>query len=302
MKKITILVYIILLVNIGFAQQNPMYSNYSFSNFILNPAMTGSVSYVPIRFVARQQWQGIAEAPKTISIVGSSLVANNKLGVGGYILSDKFGAINQNAIQLNLSYQLEINNNHNLSFGIGGKGMQYVFNKNDLNSIEDNDLTLQSQTEQIWAPEADFGLLFYENNHKYFFGISGNQLIEYDFSIGGEGINKLARHFFMMGGYKFNLNDDFDIEPSVVARYTKVAPLNANLYLKTIFKNKYWLSISYRTSSDIMCMLGIEYSNFIIGYTYEYSFGVIRNYQSGSHEIVLGYNFGKRTNSGSTLL
>ncbi|NMC99137.1 MAG: type IX secretion system membrane protein PorP/SprF, partial [Bacteroidales bacterium] len=38
------------------AQQLPLYSQYMFNGFLLNPGIAGSVDYFPIRITARQQW------------------------------------------------------------------------------------------------------------------------------------------------------------------------------------------------------------------------------------------------------
>ena len=55
-----------------------------------------------------------------------------------------------------------------------------------------------------------------------------------------------------------------------------------------------WFGVSYRTNDAIIGI--IEYQankRFRVGYSYDFTITEIGNYSNGSHEIMIGYDFGK---------
>ena len=63
--------------------------------------------------------------------------------------------------------------------------------------------------------------------------------------------------------------------------------LNANFLIKELL----WVGAGYRTGDAISAMLGIQLSkNMRINYSYDYTLTGLQKYNSGSHEITLGYD------------
>ena len=304
MKKIYTLLLFILLVGAVNAQQQPLYSQYMFNRFLLNPAITGNVDYIPLRLTARQQWVGIDNAPSTQAISGHTLLGNKSMGVGGYIFADKFGPETKIGLQATYSYIIDLNSiDSKLSFGLALKAFQYQMDYNQMTAIDEGDEVLINQNkETAFVPDADFGV--YLQGEKYFAGISATQLIELPIEISENEVDKnsMIRHYYLLGGYKFQVGEKFEIEPSVLAKATEKTPFNLDINVRGIYMENYWLGASYRTSGEIIAMFGIKYNSFIFGYAFDYSTSEIKNFQSGSHEIMLGYNFGEGKNKGSSLL
>ena len=105
-----------------------------------------------------------------------------------------------------------------------------------------------------------------------------------------------------MGGYKFTINDDFDVEPSLLVKGTMQTPWQIDFNVKGYYKRSYWLGISYRSSKDIVAMLGVKVKKYYLGYAFDYTMSNIKRYSSGSHEILLGVNVFEGRNKGSKLL
>lgn len=303
MKKTYTLLLFIMLAGIINAQQQPLYSQYMFNRFLLNPAITGNVDYIPLRLTARQQWVGINNAPSTQAISGHMLLGNKSMGVGGYIFADKFGPETKIGLQASYSYILELNSiNSKLSFGLALKAFQYKLDYTQMTAIDEGDDVLYKNSETAFVPDADFGV--YLQGERYFAGISATQLIELPIKIADKEVDKnsMIRHYYILGGYKFQLGEQFELEPSILAKGTETTPFNLDVNLRGIYMQNYWLGISYRTSGEVIAMLGVKYSGFIFGYSFDYSTSEIKNFQSGSHEIMIGYNFGEGKNKGSSLL
>lgn len=297
-KLILLLIAVSCLLMTGFSQQLPLYSQYMFNRLLLNPGVTGSTDVIELRLTARQQWVGIEKAPSTQIISGHLKLNNRTMGVGGVIFADRFGAESRIGLQGNYSYILPVfNEEANLAFGISFQVFQYQMDYTNFTSLDADDPILMHNKENSWLPESDFGLYLYSEN--YFAGISANQMIELPVKINGDQIelNSLVRHYHLIGGYKFAISGDFDLEPSTLLKGTFVSPFQADINLKGIYRDDYWLGFSYRSSGDIIAMLGLTYSDFVFGFAYDFATSKLMQYQDGSFELMLGYNipFGDNT-------
>jgi len=303
MKKILIVSTILLtIMSFSKAQQMPLYSQYMMNGFLLNPAMAGNVDYIPLRLTVRQQWVGITDAPSTQAISGHYLFNNKKMGLGGYIYNDMFGPIRQTGIQACYSYHLQMGTNNKLALGIAFKAFQFEYDETALTVIDENDPVVQNAKESTFIPDADLGIYFYDDEHRYFAGFAATQLIELDIKLDESNKNSMVRHYYLTGGYKFKISEEFDLEPSILVKGTEKTPFQLDFNAKGYYKKNYWLGVSYRSSKDIVAIIGIKVDKYYIGYSFDYPFSNINNYSSGSHEIMIGFNIGEGANTGSSLL
>jgi hypothetical protein len=65
MKKIFTIGVFSFMVLAGEAQQKPHYTQYVLNQYIINPAISGIENYTDVKISARDQWVGLAGAPKT---------------------------------------------------------------------------------------------------------------------------------------------------------------------------------------------------------------------------------------------
>lgn len=292
MKKIfLILIAISFFTLAGFSQQIPLYSQYMFNKLLLNPAVTGNTDAIELRLTARQQWVGIEKAPSTQVISGHLRLNNGTMGVGGVIYADRFGPESKIGLQGNYSYIIPVfNEEGRLSFGLSFQVFQYQMDYANFTFLDIDDSMLAYNKENSWRPESDIGIYLYGAN--YFAGISANQLIALPVKIGGDEkeLNKLVRHYNLMGGYNFSVGRDFNLEPSTLLKTSFKAPFQADVNIKGIYQKDYWLGFSYRTSGDIITMLGFTYKDFVFGLAYDLATSKLIHYQNGTFEIMLGYN------------
>ncbi|MFH2144121.1 MAG: type IX secretion system membrane protein PorP/SprF [Bacteroidota bacterium] len=302
MKNSSVLIFVLVaLVQISRSQQLPLYSQYMMNGFLLNPGITGSVDYIPVRLTVRQQWTGIDDAPSTQALSAHALMKNKQMGVGGYIFNDKFGPISSTGIQASYAYHLTLNQNTKLGLGLSISAFQFKLDEANLEAIDQSDVVLTGAVESTFVPDANFGAYLYSEN--YFVGLSGTQLIQYKIKLNDQlaGNNQIIRHYFLTGGYNFKISDEFDIQPSVLLKGTEKSPFQIDFNAKAIYKKNYWLGISYRSSESVIALLGIKYDRYYIGYAFDYTFSTLRNYSTGSHEFMIGVDLGK-CSVGSSLL
>ncbi len=272
------------------------------NGFLLNPAMAGCETYIPLRLTVRQQWAGINNAPDTYAISAHSRIGKvDNMGVGGYIFSDWFGPVIRTGLQAAYSYHMNLPKiDSKLALGISATAFQYRLDQSILDPLEDDDAALDGSVEGYFVPDANFGAYLYR--HNYFVGVAATQLLEYNVDVTSSEDNKMIRHYFATAGYKFNLNEDFEMEPSVLVKGTEKTPFQLDVNLKTYYKKNYWLALSYRTGNSAIAILGLKVQRYYIGYAFDYTFSDIRNYSHGSHEIMVGVNFKENKEQGSSLL
>ena len=71
---------------------------------------------------------------------------------------------------------------------------------------------------------------------------------------------------------------------------------------RVIYQDLLWLGLSYRQSDAFVLLFGIDYGQYFFGYSYDTSVSEINGYNSGSHELVVGYNFSLRNKKDNSRL
>ena len=297
MKKILIVLIAILSLETE-AQQLPMYSQYYWNDFVINPAFTGIRNTPRVQLGYRNQWAGFAGAPKTYTLGGHMALKGKNMGVGGMLFSDdQGGAISQNGLMLNYSYQLKFDQTSSLSFGLSGIVNQYSYDGSVMENIVP-DATLQISSKQI-VPDLNFGMV-YNMKNKLFIGLAVNQMIQSRLNKLNTnsliiGDNQLVRHYNLSASYLLPVNDKITIEPYTMMRTTFIQSPQFELGAKTTFNNMLFAGVSYRSNESIIGLAGLQYSNFVLAYSYDFTLSDIKTYSSGSHEILLAYQFHKKT-------
>ena len=106
-KTIIKLFFTVIITCMGYglnAQQLPMYSQFYWNDFAINPAYTGLTGSPRIQLGYRNQWSGFAGAPSTFTLGGHTLLKKQNIGLGGMLfLDDNGGALRQTGAMLNYS-------------------------------------------------------------------------------------------------------------------------------------------------------------------------------------------------------
>ena len=293
MKKILIILFALFQIA-AFSQQDIMVSQYMFNGLFLNPAYAGSHRYISSSLLQRTQWVNFAGAPKTALLAIDGELANKNMGLGLILSNDRIGATEQSDIFANYSYQLRLGKGK-LAFGLKGGVSNYVFKSSNLTVWDANDEVFAAKR-TVWLPKAGAGLYYYSD--KWYAGFSIPTLIAYDpnhnFTFDVNKGSFLTRHYYLNGGYVFTLNEKFKLKPSTLIKYEPSAPLQADINMNLLYKEEFWMGVSYRTGDAVTFM--VEYQTnfrFRVGYAYDLTTSKIRNYSHGTHEIMIGYDFGK---------
>lgn len=281
-------------VNVASAQQLPQLSQYQFNDYVINPAVAGSRPFFELRSGHRNQWVGIQDAPRTFTLSGATPVGP-KMGIGGYIFTDNVGPTRRTGVQFSYAYHLKITDELKLSLALSAGMLQFLIDGSKIDFHDPNDPVLDDQLRGELKPDAKFG--FYLYHRKFWFGATAPQILgnKVSFLDNGTGtLSRLQEHYYISGGYRFFLGEDWRIEPSFLVKYVDPVPVKVDVTATIKYKNAVWLGASYRTNDAYSAMLGYWHKEtFQFGYSYDIITSNLRNYSTGSHEIMLAITIGK---------
>lgn len=290
MKKLIILLSLLLACYYSTAQQLPLYSQYLHNSYVLNPAIGGITDYHPFVLGYRSQWGGMSEAPKTQTL-SFHKAQNEKVGWGMILYNDNTGgAIKHTGTMLSYSYRMPLANGK-LSMGLAANINQFSFDNEGLNP-DDEDPLLQGGVEKSIVPDANFGMCYYTDN--FYVGASVPNLIQSKISLNSSSENHLVRHYFLNTGYRLDMGN-IQLEPSVLFKSIITTGVQMDVNLKATFSELIWAGFSYRNQDALVAMLGLDYKQYFVGYSYDYAISDIGMHSVGSHEVYVGYklNFNK---------
>ena len=279
------------------AQQVPIYSQFFMNQYVNNPAFAGMTKQFSVNSNHRYQWVGITDAPRTYTLSVSGPTKNLKNGIGAFLYTDNVGPTRRTGIQASYSYHLKINEKSKLSLSLSGGLLEWKIDGHKLNLSDQNDPALVDNIMRALVPDAKFGFILY--GEKWHFGGAAPNLLQNKISFtntsNGE-LNKLEDHYFIHGGYDFNLiNQDLTLSPYLLLRYVSPTPVQGEFGSKIMWKNAAWIGFNYRTGDAASILIGYNYKNNLsFGYSYDFTTSNLRNYSTGTHEILFRILFEKK--------
>ena len=302
MKKllITLLTFVSVL---GVAQQEAQYSNYQMNNFMLNPGVAGSYPYMNVKLGARYQWVGIQGAPRTYfatfhaPIHHPDAMPNTRHkfthhGMGFSLASDQAGAFKFQSFSVTYAYHLKLNRQYTLSTGASFGLKSFSIDANQLEFVQTTtDQSIGGTTSKA-VPDGNFGFWLYSD--RLFAGLAGRQLFGNNLSISPTGgRQRLERHYFATIGYLTDINTVWHFIPSTMIQLAAGAPMQIDLNGTFWYEKKFAVGVSYRHLDATYLILDYVYKDALeIGYAYDFNISKLSKYNSGTHEIIVGYQWG----------
>jgi len=301
MKKIylTVLVAFMGLSEVQ-AQQDPHYTQYMYNMSVMNPAYAGSKDALSLGLLYRKQWVEIEDAPTTATFFGHSPVGKN-VGLGLSVISDKIGPVEENNVYGDFSYTLKLGEEHKLAFGMKAGATFHkvgLFDKVYSNVPDADDPAFSENTSNTFL-NIGAGLFYYTN--KYYIGASvPNMLKSKHLDFNGRKFGSEASHYFVTGGYVFDINENMKLKPFAMVKSAFNAPVSVDASLNTLLYNKFEAGITYRLEDSFGAMVNFNITPALrIGYAYDYIVSDLSAKTKASHEFMLLYdiNFYKKAST-----
>lgn len=272
------------------AQQAPQFSQYIYNTISINPAYAGSREIMVINLLNRSQWVGVKGAPNTQTLSAHTSLPNTKLGVGVSIINDKLGYERITHAFADLSYTIDFDyfDEYKLAFGLKFGASKYSLDGDLVNDPEYSDDIFLNTVDYKLHPNV--GLGFYFRGPSFYLGFSAPKLLaqvaknEYAYTD--------RASYFLNGGYLLDINKHLKFKPSFIIKYTDGAPISFDLTTMFYLNEKVWLGGSYRYRDSFGALANFKVSKgLFIGYAYDYITSNLGDFSSGSHEIMINYEF-----------
>ncbi len=281
----------------AYSQQAAMYSQYMFNSLAVNPAYAGSRNVLSATALYRAQWVGIEGAPRTQTFTMDAPFSRKRLGAGIQLFSDKIGITQTSGAVFSGAYRIRLDK-ATLSFGMQASATQYQANYSNVQLTPGggaaDDPAFRNDINKVLF---NTGAGLYYNSDRFYFGVAipellRNKLTEQSVSAGGE-LAKQALHLFVATGIVLPLGEDFKLKPSFLFKGVQGSPLEGDFNATIWIRDFIAFGAQYRTSADVSAMAEFQVSRQIrVGYSYDRSITRLQSSNSGSHEVMLRYEFG----------
>lgn len=287
--KLYLLMTVLLFSVVINGQQDPNYTFYRYNMNIYNPAFAGSSEAAEFSLGIRSQWAGVEGAPESQSAI-FGMPVGKKLGLGISVLNDRTFIEQQTWVAVDVSYYIDLDEEHKLYFGIKGSANSYDANTDGLITYGmGQDGTLLNY-ESRFTPNVGAGA--YLKHDRYFVSLSVPKLLTPDRLQERNGNAYLGAdrmHAYLSGGYSFILGKTLDLKTAGMFRYVDASPMSLELTAILDFGERFEFGASYRFDESVSGLFQFNISQgFNLGYAYETSLqSAIEGIDNSTHELFM---------------
>ncbi|MCD6065441.1 MAG: hypothetical protein K0S33_267 [Bacteroidetes bacterium] len=295
MKKLY--TYLLLIVaTTSFSQQLPLYSHYWSNPFLINPGFTGNTDNIEANVIHRNQWKNIPGAPVTSVMSIDGMTGDNKVGLGLIVFDDKMGLFAKRGIYTSFSYKIQVAKDHYLKPGLNF-GMQDVmidFSRSNVSDI--NDPNLYPTTRRKATFDANFGLAYTWKELNA--GVAVMQLFGNKYRLNNDtgSYYRAKQKINIYASYVVPISKEHKINarPCLAMNITPQTPFQMDVFANFDYNELIYAGVGYRLNSAVSFNIGVKWNKALrVSYNYDLAVGKLKGYTGGSHEILLGYSFGR---------
>ena len=284
MKKLTLL-FLVSISAITYSQQMPQTTLYGYNMYAVNPAYAGLNNCTQIAISHLNQWVKVDGAPAT-SMINLSTSLGQRFGIGGQLLIDKIGMLQQFSGLGSLSYGMKFGE-HRIRAGLSIGYNQYRLNPSTAIVFDPLDPIVNGGNQSAGAVNTDLGILYTFENIEL--AASTKQVLHTSSNFGYSNTTGygLRRHFTGYAAYNIILTNKWDLKPSVFLKGINHV-LQADINASATYNKFLNVGIGYRTQVGLIGRIGITLKDrYMFGYAYEAPMANMASYSSGSHELIL---------------
>ncbi|MGI6339326.1 MAG: type IX secretion system membrane protein PorP/SprF [Bacteroidales bacterium] len=293
MRRFTRILCLLLISANAFGQMIPVTSHYVLNPLTINPAYAGNRGVMNIAAFYRNQWVGISGAPTTMSLAMDAPFMEDKLGLGLVIINDRIDVTKETQFNTNYAYKISLDEGI-LSLGLGAAVITTNTAWSDLVVIDPGDDYYLIDSRVFVVPNFSFGA--YYSTREFFAGLSIPKLLghKFDFDKNRYTIkHDINEYYFLLNaGYLFDMSKNLKFMPSALVAFSPRDKLLYDINAHFRVYDRFWAGLSYRNNRSLTGMFQFQVSDQLkFAYTYDFDFNKLRTFSSGSHEIMLRYEF-----------
>ena len=288
LKILRILIPLLILAQLSYGQEAPIFSQNLTHGFLYNPSLAGGRDG-QITIAQQKLWSEVSQSP-TISYLSANTPLNRgHLGLGINIFNQDFERFSTMYVAPAISYHALIAHDLALSFGISTELSNTNINLSNIRVIHLADPVILNYPNNNMLFDVSFGMNVSSSYARG--GFAFNRIMT--FLQGNEGEKDLQEYYVVHGSLFLPASGGRDIfEPTAVIRKPIGAPPTIDFGLYYTINDILTGGVAYRTSTMATATLGIKAIPYTtIGYTYQMPVGSLATQAGSSQEITLSFRF-----------
>ena len=276
------------------AQQLPLYTQYVFNPYMLNPSMVAYSSRPELNLLYRQQWSNIDDGPKTLQIDGQYRL-NNKMALGVFLNQDRTVLLSQTMAMVTYGYRVFLADDHTLGFGLSAGMFQNRLRSEDASPADSGDPALMSSVNNNIAVDGQFGVHY--RTRGFVFAYSLVNLFDRKY-VSSESFQKpkfgQLKNQIIFTSYRFDvIPGTLALQPNAAYRLSEN---NLNYFegsLIASIKNIVDVGGGYRQDFGPTAMVRVNVGPLQAGFAYDFPSNTGLISPGGTKEIQVKWRFGK---------
>jgi type IX secretion system PorP/SprF family membrane protein len=303
MKKLCFLAILgLIAINDAIAQQDPHYTQYMYNLSVVNPAYAGSKENMSGGLLYRKQWVEIEDAPSTGTFFLHSPIGKN-VGLGLSAITDQIGPVEEKNLYADFSYTLNLGGEKRLAFGLKGGATFHevgLFSQIGNGNVPDLDDPAFQQDTNRTLLNIGTGLFYYTNKYYVSFSVPNmlkGKYLDYRFQNKDYKFGTETLHYFLTGGYVFDINQNLKFKPFAMVKSAINSPTSVDVSTNFLFKEKLELGATYRLEDSFGAMVNFAVTPSLkVGYAYDHIVSDLNVKTPSSHEfmVLFDLNFPKK--------
>lgn len=274
------------------AQQAITYTGYHSTPTPLNNAASLVRGGGEVQVIGRRQWVGIEGAPQ--ALWGSGHVALERISAtaGISIHHQRIAVERISEAVVFFAKSVRISEREYLGLSLSAGASYY---NGDFAQLDPNDPAFRDNVRET-AFLTGFGVMLYRPNH-YYVGLSLPRLSLSNLGEGGQGRQyNFSKQYHLTAAALFPMGTDFHLKPALLVTHAENIRPQAEIGALVYLKETFGIGVNVRTYGDMAGMVELLFDGFSVGYGYQFNtrsqIGK-RNLENATHEIGIGYHFGK---------
>ncbi len=306
---------LLVITNVEARTQDVSISQFMANPLFTNPAFAGSYSGLRATIMYRNQWPGNPYINfESVSASFDKSFESINSGFGASYITTRVGgdALISNTMSAYYAYQIQPSEQIQINLGVKGSYFQ-----NQLNWTRVSVSTVYDTIRSMIG--FGVGAPYYSSIDNYDIGLGISFTFKDDF-IGGfslEHINSPGISFYKDDTTSLQIKTSFFAAANINAGGNNYIPLiitpsiyyqgrtgfqqfsfGTNIRLGSIFAGA-WYRLDFNHTDDVVALIGAQYKQLNLGYSFDFSLLPYGNFNGGAHELTLSYQINKYQNSES---
>ena len=294
MQKLLPTTLLLVIVSIASAQQLPLFTQYVFDPYLINPSMVASTGKPEVNLLYRRQWAKIEDGPKLVQF-DAQMPLNQKMAVGINVYNDKTVLLTASSVLLSYAYKVQLAPDHSLGFGISGGIYSNRIRTEDVAPIDATDPALLNTASNNMSLNGQFGTHYKFKN--FTLGFSLVNLVERK-AFSDEKFQKTKfgqlKNEIIFASYRFEVvPNTWYVQPNVAYRLSQDNINYVEASALVSYKNLVDVGGGYRQGFGPSGMLRLHMKNLSVGFAYDLYSNKAQVSPGGTQEIQVKWRFGK---------